>query len=410
MRARLVALLLAACGAAHAEPDEALLGKERGYPVGTLATMVDNAHKVGAWSALDKVPGVRVSRVQPAAQPRPLARMDAPPAIRYRFRNLGYSLDEYLERNRATGLLVLKDGRIVAEHYRYARTEDARFLSFSMAKSVTSLLVGVALEQGAIKSLDDSAETYAKELAGTPYGATAIRHLLRMASGLAFTERYDGADDIARMSRAFSVSPAGTAEVLRTIADRHAPAGVKFVYASSETDVLGRVLRGATGRSVAALTQDWLWQPMGAEREAFWRIGRDGQEGAHGAFNASLRDWGRLGLLLAQDGAVDGRQVVPREYLLDATDAQRQPAAFQPRRATPYLGYGYQFWLLPLRERTFVLQGIYGQAVFVQPASGIVLVVTSVWEAASGRPDPRPGEERNALWRGVLQSLGGNAD
>jgi CubicO group peptidase (beta-lactamase class C family) len=101
---------------------------------------------------------------------------------------------------------------------------------------------------------------------------------------------------------------------------------------------------------------------------------------------------------------------VPREYLLDATDSARQPPAFQPRRATPYLGYGYQFWLLPLAERTFVMQGVYGQGLFVQPASGIVMVVTSVWQHPSGQQDPAPGQERNALWLGVLRSLGGKID
>jgi CubicO group peptidase (beta-lactamase class C family) len=332
--------------------------------------------------------------------------MADPPAIRYRFRNIGYTLDEYLDRQRTTGLLLLKDGRIVTEGYRYGRSDDARFLSFSMAKSVTSLLVGIAQSRGQIASLDDTAETYAKELAGSAYGATSIRHLLRMASGLAFAERYDGTDDVARLSRAFSVAPQGTVDVLRSITGRHAPAGEKFVYASGETDVLGRVLKGATGRSVAALTQDWLWQPMGAEHEAFWRVGPDGQEGTWGYFNASLRDWGRLGLLLAQDGAVDGRQVVPRDYLLDATEAARQPPAFQPRRATPYFGYGYQFWLLPGRQRSFVLQGVHGQAVYVHPAAGVVLVVTSVWESAGGRQDPLPYQERDALWSGVLRSLG----
>jgi CubicO group peptidase (beta-lactamase class C family) len=411
MRLPLCLLLAVACATATAEPDEARLGKDGGYPVGTtLGNWYDNPYRVGSWSAMDRVPGVRVARVQPAAQPRTLERMADAPAIRYRYRNLGYTLDEYLDRQRTTGLLVLKDGRIAAERYRYGRTEDARFLSFSMAKSVTSLLVGVAQARGHIASLDDTAQTYAKDLAGTPYGATPIRHLLRMASGLVFSERYDGNDDIARLSRAFSGAPRGTLDVLRSIGDRHSPAGEKFVYASAETDVLGRVLQGATGRGMADLTQEWLWQPMGAEREAFWRIGPDGQSGAWGYFNASLRDWGRLGLLLAQDGAVDGRQVVPREYLLDATDAARQPPAFRPQRATPYFGYGYQFWLPPGRERSFVMQGVHGQAVYVHPRAGVVMVMTSAWESASGRQDPLPYQERDALWRGVLQSLGVAAD
>ena len=230
-----------------------------------------------------------------------------------------------------------------------------------------------------------------------------------MSSGLTFTERYDGTDDIARMSRAATTGQPPVTDVLRSITDRHAPAGEKFVYASAETEVLGRVLAGATGRTVADLTSDWLWQHLGAEQDAFWVLAKDGSERASGYFNASLRDWGRLGLLLAQGGkAAGGMQAVPLPYLLDATDPARQPDAFKPRKATPYHGYGYQFWLLPLRERTFVLQGVHGQAVYVQPASGIVMVQTAAFEAASGRQDPQPPAERDAMWRGVLQSLGGS--
>lgn len=402
--------------ALRAEPDEALLGQTQGYPVGSAATWYLNPYRVGSWSALDQVPGLQTRGVRRAQTPSPLPRADQPPPIRYRLRNLDYTLDDYLSRQRATGLLILKDGQIVAEHYRYGRRDSARFLSFSMAKSVTSLLVGQALALGYLTSLDDPAQKYLQALAGSAYGATSLRALLRMASGLTFTERYDGRDDVARLSRASAGTPGAgqPIDVLRSVADRHSPAGEKFVYASAETEVLGRVLVAATGRSLAALTEAWLWQPLGAEHDAFWRLSSDGQEQAYAGFNASLRDWGRLGLLLARDGRVAGidgeRQLVPQDYLLQATEAARQPLAFQPRRATAYFGYGLQFWLSPLRERTFVMQGVHGQAVYVQPASGVVMVVTSVWEAASGRQDPQPYEEREALWRGVLQSLGGATD
>lgn len=409
-----LAVALATCAAlaapVRAEPDEDRLGKSQNYPPGTAATWYNNPNRVGAWSALDKVPGVRTRVVARGAQASALPLAAQPPAISYRYRNIGYTLAEYLERQRATGLLVLKNGEIVAEHYRYGRKDDARFLSFSMAKSVTSLLIGQAQARGLIASLDDPAEKYVTALAGSPYGATTVRQLLRMSSGLTFTERYDGTDDISRLSRAGAGAPgAGTPlDVLRSITTRHSGAGEKFVYASAETEVLGRVLAAASGKTVAELTSEWLWKPMGAEHDAFWRLSSDGQEQSHGAFNASLRDWGRLGLLLANDGKAGGQQIVPLDYLFDATDPARQPAAFKPRKATPYFGYGYQFWLLPLLERTFAMQGIHGQTVYMQPSSGVVMVLTSVWESASGRQDPQPYEERDALWRGVLRSLGGS--
>ena len=411
---RLLSLVLLLCALAGrtalAEPDEELLGKTQNYPPGTASTWYNNPNRVGAWSGLDKVPGVQTRLVPKAASASALPRAAQPPPITYRFRNLSYTLTEYLERQRATGLLILKNGEIVAEHYRYGRTEDARFLSFSMAKSVTALLVGQAQARGLITSLDDSADKYVKALAGSSYGSTSIRQLLRMSSGLTFTERYDGSDDIARLARASAGAPGAgkPVDVLRSITGRHSAAGEKFVYASGETDVLGRVLTAATGKNMAELTSEWLWKPMGAEHDAFWRVSSDGQEQSFGAFNASLRDWARLGLLLANDGKAGGEQVLQREYLLDATDAARQPAAFKPRTATPYFGYGYQFWLMPLKARTFALQGIHGQGIYMQPSSGIVMVLTSVWEGASGRQDAQPYEERDALWRGVLRSLGGN--
>ena len=412
LRSRLPALLVAVatlCQAAWAEPDEERLGKSQNYPVGNASTWYGNPNRVGAWSAMHTVPGIQTRLVSRAPDAKPLPKAAQPVAISYRYRNLNYTLADYLERQRATGLLVLKNGEIVAEHYRYGRKDEARFLSFSMSKSVTALLVGAALERGSIASLDDPAEKYVKALAGSPYGATTVRQLLRMSSGLTFTERYDGSDDIARLSRASAgVAGAGTpVDVLRSISDRHSPAGQKFVYASAETDVLGRILAGATGKNMTELTRDWLWQPMGAEHDAYWRIGADGQEQAYGTFNASLRDWARLGLLVANDGKVGNQQIVAREYLLDATDPARQPEAFKPRMATPYFGYGYQFWLMPMKERTFAMQGVHGQAIYMQPSTGIVMVMTSVWESASGRQDALPYEERDALWRGVLRSLGG---
>ncbi len=411
----LVLAMAAFTGNARAEPDEALLGQAANYPVGnSTINAYQNPYRVGSWSAMDRVPGVRVRQVAKAAQSQPLPPMQDPPTFRYSFEGRSYTLADYLARRRTTGLLILKDGQVVAEHYRYGRKDDARFISFSMAKSVTSLLVGVAASRGLLK-LDDKAETHLPALAGSAYGATTLQQLLRMSSGLRFTERYDGNDDIARLSRAVNGRPgAGTAiDVLRSIDTRHSPPGEKFVYASAETEVLGRVLAAATGRNLAELTQEWLWQPMGAEHDAFWLVGADGQEQAYGGFNASLRDWGRLGLLLAQDGRLgppgQPLQVLPQAYLLDATSAERQQAAFQPRSATPFFGYGYQFWLLPGNSRAFTLQGIHGQMMYVLPSANLVMVHTAANESASGQGGGealKPYLELGALWQSVVQSLG----
>ena len=391
------------------------LGRDQGYPT-CVDAITRPVCRVGTWSANHRVQ--MAVTVQPAAQPMPLPEHPAPPVISWRWDLFIQGLDDFLNSTNTTGLMIVKDGQVVAERYQYDRKPGMPMRSFSMAKTVTALLIGAALQRGHIRSLDDLASRYWPEISESAYGQTSLRDLLRMASGVPFRELYTWTpdDDIWVWGQVIYSPqnrnrPERVSEYLRTKTAREAPPGTRFHYATIETEILGRVLRRATGRSLAALTQEWLWQPMGAEHEAHWLISTtDSAEGAGGNFNASLRDYARLGILLAQDGQRDGHSIIPREFLLDATDAQRQPAAFRPRRATPYLGYGYQVWLLPNKERTFVLQGIHGQHIFVQPASRIVMVQTSVNDAPSGRQDPMPYRRRDAFWQGVLSSLGGSTD
>ncbi|HWA97376.1 MAG TPA: serine hydrolase, partial [Pirellulales bacterium] len=326
--------------------------------------------------------------------------------IAYEYNGRRHTLDDYLEHQRVTALLILKDDRVIVERYRYDRQPADRFLSFSMAKSIVSMLAGIALDKGILSSLDDPAAKYVPELAGSGYGNATIGQLLRMSSGVKFVEQYDGRDDIARLRRArLGASAESPLEVLASFREQSFPAGEKMGYSSAETAVVGYVLARAAQQNLATLTAQWLWQPLGAEAEASWQIGIDGQEQAEGGFNATLRDYARLGWLLAHDGRRGPMQIVPAAYLLDATDPTRQPEAFRPRAATPYFGYGYQFWLFPMRSRTFALLGIYGQSIFVQPESKIVMVHTAAY-ANPKQPDATI--ERDALWRGVLAILGGN--
>ena len=392
---------------ARAEPDEDALGKAAGYPSGTgITTMYAEPYKVGSFSATDKLLPTR--KVQRAGQVTPLP-AGVPAAIAYQYKGSTYHLADYLDHQRVTSLLLLKNGAVVAEHYRYGRQEHDHFLSFSMAKSVTSMLIAVALHKGLIKSLDDRAEAYVPELKGSGYGESTLRQLLRMSSGVKFRETYDGRDDLAKIRLAQRSTQAdGVLKTLAALNEHEAAAGEKFSYASSESTVLGYVLARAAGQDIASLTSQWLWQPLGAEADAWWNLSAaDQQEETAGYFNATLRDYGRLGLLLAGDGAINGRQIIPKDYLLEATTADRQPEAFRPRRATNYYGYGYQFWHFPLRHRTFGMIGIYGQCIFVQPDSGVVMVQTTVNKSPT---DSEAGRERDAFWRGVLSSLGGHLE
>jgi CubicO group peptidase (beta-lactamase class C family) len=240
-----------------------------------------------------------------------------------------------------------------------------------------------------------------------------------MSSGVPFKELYTWTPDDDNWvwgQVLYNPSNANSAfripEYLNGKKERGVEQGQRFHYASIETEILGRVLRRATGKTVTALTEEWLWQPMGAQDRAHWIASTtDGAEATAGGFNASLRDYGRFGMLLANEGVrtIEGvaSEVIPREFVLDATDIARQPPGFKPRVATPYFGYGYQTWLQPNKTRTFALQGIHGQSMLIQPSSQIVIVQTSVNAKPSGQQDMRPYQYRAAFWAGVLRSLGG---
>jgi CubicO group peptidase (beta-lactamase class C family) len=398
----LLAGLLA--GTARSAPDEESLGKSQGYPVGTRATLEQEPHLVASYSGGREqfFPYHTVRK----GMKEPLPRAPESERFSYTFDGRRYTADDYLDRQRVTGLLVLKDGRIVLERYQYDRTEANRFVSQSMAKSVTSLLVGLALHEGKIRSLDDLAREYVPELAGNPDGETSLRHLLQMSSGIKFREEYSGTDDVATLSRLSvgGLGPGGAA-VLEPFRNNERPsaAGTKFAYASIETEVLGLVFRRTVGVSLADYLSERIWQPMGAEADAIWFVDRSGQEAAYCCLGATLRDYGRLGILVANDGVACGKQVVPRTWIAEATQPTPGYPHLRPGVATPYLGYGYQFWIFPGEHRRFALFGVRGQAIFVDPELKLVLVQTAVWKDFT---DPEPRRERDALWRGVVAHYG----
>lgn len=382
-------------------PDAAAYGAAVGFPVGTRATASQLENLVGTYSHFDEMFSSRP--VRRATTPS-LFKRAPEPAISYNFRSDRLSIEDYLGRNPTTGLLIAKDDTILYEHYQYARTDRDRFLSQSMAKTITAMLIGTAVSENKIRSIDDLVSVYVPGLANTEYGKTSIRDLLHMSSGVAFTENYDGKDDIAQLVRDLFGEPGK--DPIASVAQfntRIAPPGTKWHYASVETEILGLVLRAATGVPIADYLGDKIWGAIGTEADASWAIDGTAQETAFCCFNATLRDYARLGRLLAYDGAWEGRQLIPRQWLLDATTVDPGNAYLAPGAATPYFGYGYQVWILPGEQRSFALIGIRGQMIFVDPASKLVMVHTAVRQKPSDRAsyaDPI------ALWLGVVAQLG----
>jgi CubicO group peptidase (beta-lactamase class C family) len=325
---------------------------------------------VGALSRYDALFPART--IAAPKQPVQLARAATEPAIRYGFAGLDLTLDDYLDRRPVTGLLIAKDNTILVERYQYGRTDTDRLTSFSMAKSVVALLIGIALKEGAIRSVDDLAETYVPGLKDTEYGRTPIKALLLMASGVAFSEDYGNrSSDIYTLARlTVEQDPAGSLAAVKQFNTRRAAPGARFSYSSAETVVLGLVLAAATKRTVSDYAAEKLWQPLGAEADATWIIDATGQEVTFAYVNAVLRDWARLGLMLANRGNWQGKTVVPEDWLT-ASAANALPTE------SPLAKYGYQIWYSADTTR-FSLRGLRGQHVFVDPAQKLVLVQTAL--------------------------------
>jgi len=190
---------------------------------------------------------------------------------------------------------------------------------------------------------------------------------------------------------------------VRKFNERVRPSGTRFYYASVETQVLGLVLTSALGRPVAEYLEQKIWQPMGAEADATWLVDRSGQESTYCCLNAVLRDYARLGLLLAHDGNWRGRQIIPAAWIADASSTHPKQDYLWPGVATPFFGYGYQTWIFPGEQRRFALLGVRGQRIFVDPKSRLVMVHTAVRKQESGDPGNR---ETVVLWENVVHALG----
>lgn len=397
---------------ALAAPDEELLGKSKGYPIGTAANwFFDESVRVGSFTNQDKVPNIfnsgKSSEVPAGGVVMPLPKAEKEPwGFRWKVQNqAGLTVDDLLNRQRIMGLLVIKDGVIQIERYQYDRTADQRFLSNSMAKSFLSLAIGFAV-QDKLLDLDKTADSYVSELKGTIYGEATLKNLLRMSSGARFEERYDGKDDLAKYNRATIYQ--GVSAGAKVIDMRLHPQGEKYNYASAETEMLALVLKTVlNGKTISEYFSERLWKPMGAEKSALWMTFRDGMEKVSGNFNATLRDYGRLGVVLANDGLRPDtkQQIIPKQYLEDATRADRQPEQFRPGKATPYFGYGYQFWPFPGSKHRFAAQGVYGQVIFVDPDLRLVMVVTAANQTAQTGKTTM-GAETIAFWRGLVDNWG----
>ena len=300
----------------------------------------------------------------------------------FTFEGAKISIADWRVERQHTAMVVLKDGQVAFEGYFLGTKDTDRRISWSMAKSVLSVAFGVAVEEGLITDLDAPVIRYVPSLAGSAYEDATIRHVLNMASGIEFDEDYlDFNSDINRMGRVLALgrSMDGFAENLTKSAR---PPGSEWQYTSIDTHVLGMVLRSATGMSAKEYVSDKILRPMGLEANPTYLTDGYGVAFVLGGLNMRTRDYARFGLMMAQDGNLNGNQIVPREWVRASTK-QSAPAP-APDHDTN-LGYGYQWWLPPdAQEGEFFASGIYGQYIYVNRPKGAVIALNSADRVWSG--------------------------
>jgi CubicO group peptidase (beta-lactamase class C family) len=286
-----------------------------------------------------------------------------------------YTLAQYLEHNHVAGLLVIHNGKVAYEHYALGHAAASKWTSFSVAKSLTSMLVGAAIKDGYIKDVNDPVTAYLPVLAGTSYEGVTIRQVLQMSSGVGWNEDYtDPKSDVARIGAvAAQGGSLGLVKYMGAL-PRVAPAGSKFNYNTGETHLVGAIVRAAVGNNLSSYASQKIWSKFAMESNAFWMLADDyGAEHAGCCLSATLRDYGRIGLLALRKGVLaDGTSILPENWMKDATT----PSPSMP-------GYGYQWWLIGPGD--FGARGIFGQSIEIYEPQNIVIATHSLWPSAQSK-------------------------
>jgi CubicO group peptidase (beta-lactamase class C family) len=297
--------------------------------------------------------------------------------VQYSYQGSTWTTDRFMENNNVAGLLVLHKGKILLERYALGLNENGRWTSFSVAKSVTSTLVGAALQDGKIKSIEDRVTDYLPQLAGTAYQGVSVHNLLNMASGVKWNEDYaDPKSDVATPN----------ALTLRYLAKlpRAADPGTRFNYNSAETNLVGDLVASATGKPLSTYLSEKIWVPLGMEQDAFWKLDSEGipeaQESGGCCLSMSLRDYGRFAVFIQNDGVINGARAVPDGWIHDATKPT-QASLDTPRNISLSRGYGYLWWTG--KDGSYYATGIFGQHIQFFPRDQLVIISLSAWPTAT---------------------------
>jgi CubicO group peptidase (beta-lactamase class C family) len=287
------------------------------------------------------------------------------------------TVERFMAQNKNAGVLVIQDGKIRLEKYALGYGPTGRWTSFSVAKSFTSTLVGAAVKDGYIKSIDDPVTRYIPGLKGAAYDGVSVRQVLTMTSGVKWNEDYtDPKSDVAQF---YTVKPDPgvdpTVSYMRKL-PREAPPGTKWVYKTGETNLIGVLVTSATHKSLSDYLSEKIWKPYGMEQDGVWMVDERGQESGGCCLSVALHDYGRMGMFILGGGRAQGKAVVPDDWIQAATHKEADIGF-------PDEGYGYQWWTQD--NGTFNAYGIFGQAIHIDPKRKLVIVVSSAWPHATDK-------------------------
>jgi CubicO group peptidase (beta-lactamase class C family) len=323
----------------------------------------------------------------------------------YTFNGKKKSVSDFIDHTGTTGLIVVKDDIILFEKYYQGNTEASKAISWSVAKSFVSALFGIAVSEGSIKDINQPVTDYLPLLKNSGYNGVSIKNVLQMSSGIRFNEDYaDFNSDINKMGRYFALNMP-LADFVASLKAEKKP-GTFHHYVSMDTQVLGMILREATGKTLSEYAEEKLWKPLGMESDAYWLIDGSGMEGAFGFLNVTLRDYARFGRLYLKKGNWNGKQIVPEAWVKASVtpDAPHLMPGKRPN-ASWVLGYGYQWWIPENQDGDYLAIGIYGQAIYVYPRYNIVIAKTSAY--ADYNKDGSDMEiESIEMFRAIARDLG----
>jgi len=344
------------------------------------------SQQIAGYRNNEKIAPTRVIRAGDSVYALPVERVELDD-VSFSSDETDYTIDEYFASTKIAGLLVIKNGKIVYERYGLGNTKDTSWISFSVAKSVTSLLVGAAIRDGYIKSVDEKVTDYLPRLKDSSYDEVSIRNILQMSSGVEWNEDYeDRNSDINRVEW----DTLGLYEYLRA-KPRDAAPGEVFNYNTAETNLVGTLLRSAIGNNLSTYLSEKIWVPFGMEADAYWGLVEPGGGEFGGCcISATLRDYGRIGLFVLNGGKLaDGTEVLAEGWMRESTT---------PSRGSP--DYGYQWWLEG--DGVFGGYGVFGQRIYVDPKEGVVIAQHSAWPHADHDSD---WLLQNAMYEGIVAAL-----